>query len=261
MKVKRLYIILSVWILVIVNGIAQTQTNKQILAKVLEEKSNTPVPFAFIANSQTGTGKETNNDGVFQMNVSPTDTLLFRCMGYELNSWSLADFNLDTDTLFLTVIARSYALDEINVVQFRSYAAFRSRVANMPIMETGEYKIPFKIDLGWAMSEKKAESGTFGTSLGSIVSLISKNKNDDQKQYANTLAKEKQCALYNQITSRDNLQYITKLEGPKLDSFIVFLRTKHKIDPKLSEYDMLVEVGAAFDYFLAMNTDTISIKH
>ena len=261
MKGRRIYIILAVWMVVISNGIAQTQTNKRILAKVLEENSNTPVPFAFIANSKTGMGKETNNDGIFRMDVSTSDTLLFRCMGYDLNSWSLTDYNLDTDTLILRVSPRSYALDEINVVQFRSYAAFRSRVANMPLVETGEYKLPFTIDVRGALAEQKAESGTFGTSLGSIVSLVSKIKTNDQKQYANTLANEKQCALYNKITSRDNLEYFTKLEGPKLDSFIVFLRTKHKIDPKLSEYDMLVEVGAAFDHFLALNTDTISIKH
>nr|WP_321407234.1 hypothetical protein [uncultured Carboxylicivirga sp.] len=254
MAEKRLNVLCAIILLIVGNSIAQTSTKGRILAKIQDQTTDNPVPFAFVANSKTGIGKETNEKGIFRMDIESTDTLLFRCMGFEDNNWVLADLDISNDTLVLNVTPKAYALDEIKVFHFRSYASFRSMVANMPMMETGEYILPFKIDIKEALAFQKAEKGDFSFSLN----FGGKSQTHDQKYYNHVLAEEQRFSLYNKVTSRDNIQAFTQLEGASLDSFIVFLRTKHNIDPKLSEYDMMVEVSKAYDNFLACKTDSIS---
>nr|WP_321450180.1 carboxypeptidase-like regulatory domain-containing protein [uncultured Carboxylicivirga sp.] len=251
---KRVSILFVILAMVLGNSIAQT--NHRILAKIQDSTTQQPVPFAFVASNKTGIGKETNTNGVFKMDIADTDTILFRCMGYEDNRWAISNIDLSSDTLTLMVNSKEYVLNEIKVVNFRSYAAFRSMVANMPMMETGEYKLPFKIDVSSVKGDIKMAAGSFGVGM----SLNWCKQTPEEKKYNKILANENLYSLYNKLTSRDNLQAFTQLNGASLDSFIVFLRTKHNIDPKLSEYDMMVEVSSAFDHFLAARSDSTTIN-
>lgn len=250
-----IYISLSICLLLAFSTNAQNGELIRVLGKVSIENSDSIVPFAFVANSKTGIGKETNERGIFRMDVEAGDTILFRCIGYEDAVWPLTDIDVDVDTIYLTVKAKNYALESIDVLWFRSYASFRHKVANMPIEET-EFKLPFSIDLGRivaeAQSESKAEEGRFGISFGAG------STNSSQRKYNHLLAEERLYRRYNKLTSHENLQAFTQLEGAKLDSFIVFLRTKHNIDPKLSEYDMMAAIARVFDDYQSLQTDSIA---
>nr|WP_321450179.1 hypothetical protein [uncultured Carboxylicivirga sp.] len=249
---KKLILIVALFLLVFKGALAQT--NSPLWVMIQDSSSLNPVPSAYIVNSTNSEVKATNDNGLLKIHVNPKDTLLFKCMGYENKSWIIDNNNASVDTIVLQVIEKSYTLNEIQVINYRSYAAFCSKIANMPMMETGEYKTPFKIDLGWALAEKKAESGTFGVSFGDIQRLIGKIR----KHKANSIqaSKEELSSIYKRVTSRDNLQAFTQLEGASLDSFLVFLRTKYKINSKLSEYDMLVQINDAYDHFLASRSDS-----
>nr|WP_319400339.1 hypothetical protein [uncultured Carboxylicivirga sp.] len=249
---KKLILIVALFILVFKGALAQT--NSPLWVMIQDSSSLNPVPSAYIVNSTNREVKATNDNGLLKIHVNPNDTLLFKCMGYENKSWIIDNNNSSVDTLVLQVIEKSYTLNEIQVINYRSYAAFCSKIANMPMMKTEEYNIPFKIDLGMSLAIKKAESGTFGVSLGEIVRLIGKIG----KHKANSVqaSEEELSSIYNKVTSRDNLQALTQLKEASLDSFLLFIRTKYKISPKLSKYDMLVQINDAYDHFLASRSDS-----
>lgn len=254
MKKRTFVIITLLTCLLSATASAQTPKTVRILGKVVSDSLKTPVPFGFVANSETGIGKETNIHGLFLLDISPNDTILFRCMGYEDAQWALNDVYTKGDTLILEATPKTYALKEIKVLNFRSYAAFRHKVAHMEDMYH-EFKMPFKIEVGKALAEQKANSGTFSYSFR----LPHKTENKETREYKALLNKEKVYERYNNLTSRDNLQTFTDLEGAKLDSFIVFLRSKHNIDPKLNDYDLMAAINEVYQDFIALQSDTTKI--
>ncbi len=222
-----------------------------LLGKVVERDSTSAVPFAFVANSQTGFGKETNDNGEFKLTTQVNDTLYFRCLGYQ-DTMLVVQEHMLTDTLLWVVNKKSYELGEVNVLMFRSYASFRHMVANMDMM-------PMKsrpMNMGFTMNDlrraEKEKSGTFGLT-GRFGGGVETRK---EKKYAAFAANEKRFERFRELTSRENMQYLTKLDGAELDSFMVFLRTKHRINPELSDYKMMEAINMVFEEFLALHKAT-----
>ncbi len=236
--------------------LAQSSPDDKVLliGKLVECDSVTSVPFAFVANSQTGYGKETDEKGIFKLNTAVNDTLFFRSLGYQDSALVVTEQML-SDTLLWVVTKRNYEIDEVKVLMFRSYASFRHMVANMEDMAEPSSE-PFKIDVRAALAEKKAESGVFGAS----IRLAGKHIPKEEREYNALLAHEKLFERYNKLTSHENLKSFTNLEGAKLDSFIVFLRSKHNIDPKLNDYDLMAAISDIYKDFLALQSDTIRIS-
>ncbi|MCU4174715.1 hypothetical protein [Carboxylicivirga sp. N1Y90] len=248
---KKIY---SVVLLILMFGNVQAQENETIHIYGKVEVSNTEeeVPFAFIANSATGIGKETNDKGLFKIQVCLSDTILFRCMGYEDGVWPVAELDLDQTIIILEVQPKQYALEAVDVLWFRSYATFRHKIANMDMMPT-KMHMPIHIDMKELNAIAKAESGMFGGGIS-----MGTYRTKEEKQYAKLLAYESLYSNFNRLASRENLQVFTKFQGGKLDSFIVFLRSKHNIDPKLPDYEMMEAINLVYEEFLALQTDTIA---
>ncbi len=228
------------------------KTERWITGEIVSEPTGIPIPFSYIVNNRTGVGKETNGTGQFKMHIQPGDSIHFRCMGYVDTIWVASVSDLANDTLKLITKQKTYALNEVDVIWFRSYASFKYRVANLKVETDQPIKLNLNINFKELAALKKAESGSFGFSFssGNGISI-------SQKQYDDLRKKEQLLARYNQLTSRENLKDLTQLEGPKLDSFIVFLRSKHKINPNLPDYEILTHIQMVYENFLAMNTDSI----
>ena len=223
-----------------------------ITGKIITETTGLPVPFSFIVNQRTGIGKETDEDGQFKMHVSAGDSIMFRCMGYTDTVWVASGNNLQNDTLRLETQEKSYALNEVDVIWFRSYASFKYRVANLQIETDQPIALNLNIDFREIAAFQKTESGTFGNGF-----RINRSSSKSERRYQDLLQHQNLVARFNQITSQENLEAFTDLEGTRLDSFIVFLRSKHKINPTLPDYEILAAIQLVYEDFLAMNSDSI----
>ncbi|WP_430815745.1 hypothetical protein [Carboxylicivirga sp. RSCT41] len=254
MKIEKIYLLLALLVFSM-SVIAQEGDDKQLLiGKVVHSDSTTVVPFAFVANSQTGFGKETREDGIFKLNTMVNDTLFFRCLGYQ-DTMLVVTEQLLNDTLLWVVKEKTYELGSVDVLMFKSYASFRHMVANMDMMPTEGISMPVYVDIREVRKQKKEQEKTFGVGIG----FGSGSKTRAEKKYEAFAAKEKRYERFREMTSRKNMQYLTKLEGAELDSFMVFLRTKHKINPDLSDYKMMEAINMVFEEFLALNNDTIKV--
>ncbi|MBS2210614.1 hypothetical protein KEM09_04330 [Carboxylicivirga mesophila] len=225
-----------------------------MVGKVVKSDSTTAVPFAFVANSHTGYGKETNESGVFKLTTMATDTLFFRCLGYQDTMLVVKDEML-SDTLLWVVNEKSYELGSVDVLMFKSYASFRHMVANMDMMPDNRYHMPISVNV---MAVKKAireKDKRFGPGIAFGGGSATRK----EKKYAAFSANEKRYERFREMTSRENMQYLTKLDGADLDSFMVFLRTKHKINPDLSDYKMMEAINLVFEEFLALNSDSLKV--
>ncbi len=231
---------------------AQHEDEQHLLVgKVVHADSTSVVPFAFIANSQTGLGKETHDNGIFTLNTSVNDTLFFRCLGYQ-DTMLVVNAEMLSDTLLWVVQEKTYELGSVDVLMFRSYASFRHMVANMDMMPAESISMPVIVDMREIRKKQKEQQKTFGVGItfggGSMTRA--------EKKYADFAANEKRYERFREITSRQNMQYFTKLDGADLDAFMVFLRTKHKINPDWSDYKIMEAIDIVFDEYLALNNDT-----
>ncbi len=232
---------------------AQDEVKSHLLvAKVVKQDSITPVPFAFVANSYTGLGKETDDAGMFKMSTNLNDTIFFRSLGYETAILRVNEAMLN-DTLLWIVQEKTYELGSVDVLMFKSYASFKHAIANMDMMPDKSIGMPITIDMREIRRAIKEKSNTFGVGVG-----FGSAQTRAERKYAAFQANEKKYERFREMTSRENMQYLTKLEGEKLDDFMVFLRTKHRINPDLDDYKMMEAINQVFEDFLALNTDTIA---
>jgi len=231
------------------------EKERLITGEIMTETTRQPVPFSYVVNNRTGVGKETNEAGQFKMHIQPGDSILFRCMGYMDTVWVASNIDLTSDTLRLISQQKTYALNEVDVIWFRSYASFKYRVANLKIETEPEITLNLNINATdlTALASGQAQAGA-GVNFLAIPALISQQF---KKYKPNNPSEEKLYARFNELTSRENLIALTGEKGPKLDSFIVYLRSKHKINPSLPDYEILAAIQLVYEDFLAMNTDSI----
>lgn len=256
-KTTSTLLILIFALLISSNLFSQHNNNKErwITGEIMTEATLLPVPFSYVVNNRTGVGKETDESGQFKMHIQTGDSLHFRCMGYMDTIWVASMTDLTFDTLKLITQQKTYALDEVDVIWFRSYASFKYRVANLKVETEPEIKLNLNLNATdlTALASAQAQVGA-GVNFLAIPTLITQQF---KKYKPNIPSDEKLYARFNELTSRENLIALTGEQGPKLDSFIVFLRSKHKISPTLPDYEILAAIQLVYEDFLAMNTDSI----
>ena len=230
---------------------SQSKTDEAILTNFVVKtvKSSIAIPFSFVANMRTGDGKETKGDGSFNMYVAPGDSLIFKCLGYADTTWVVSNENLLLDTIPLNVKKKSFALNEVKIYQWRSYAAFKQMFLSLKVPSEEPICFSFNINTGELNAIAKAKLGTFGLTAPMGGKLwVPKEK----RKLNAIIAEEKRRERLNKLTSHENMMAFTGFKGARLDSFLIFLRKNYKINPDLSDYKILAAVQLAYEEFLAV---------
>lgn len=205
------------------------------------------VDFAYLLNTRTQTAVESNHGGLFKIEAQPGDTLKFRCLGYN-DSLFVVPFKAPATQTY-QVSKQTYALDEITVNWFYSYAAFKRAFLNLKLDDKDK---PFKYDINLdmrelAVSKKLAPGGTgFSIPVASLTGMGLAYRTKDERRALELAQHEETMERYNRLISHVNIADFTRLKGPQLDSFIVYLRTRANINPALDDYDMMAAVKLAF---------------
>ncbi len=222
---------------------------------VKEAKTQKPIEFGAIKNMSTGEVILSDNTGSFEINGSVGDTLRFHSMGYVDTTWVVPTiWTTMEDQLTLVVPTNTYAITEVEVLRFYSYAHFRQAFKDLelPKDENAEVKEmvsswDFEEAIAWGKADKKFNQGTFGAGI-SIGS--GKTRFDKQKEEVKRLEKiELESAKFNYFTSRENLADLTGYKGTCLDSFMVFLNSNYSIHYKMPEYELLSSILGAYEDF------------
>ncbi|TAJ14665.1 hypothetical protein DMA11_04645 [Marinilabiliaceae bacterium JC017] len=252
----RLAILISIFMVSFIgrNTILQAQntqgTDRKRVLKVISQSNRQPIPFSYLVNKRTGEGKESREDGTINMIVIPGDSIMFRSLGFHDSTYVCAQIFEHSDTLMIQVQEKSYELSSIDVYRFKSYGSFKQYLLSLDVPTEQTMTFNANIDLREIQALAKAKAGTFGLTLG-----MSGGKSRATTQLQAIKNHQEQYARLNHLTSHENIKEFTQLEGASLDSFIVFLRTQHKINPDLSDYKIMEVVQSAFEEFLAMRCE------
>ncbi|WP_075603417.1 hypothetical protein [Saccharicrinis aurantiacus] len=250
---KKVYLIISLLAIFAISK-AQEFEKMRFSGYVGEQFKNKAVQYGAIKNVQTGEVALSDFDGAFSISGTVGDTLKFRCMGYKATEWVIPGiWTTMDDTIKLKVNTNIYALDEIEVVRYYSYAHFKQAFKDLRIEETEADKVKEMVN-NWDFSEAiamgkanaKMNQGTFGLTLSTGGKDKVAQKREEIKQLER-LADE--SAEFIKLTSRKNVKSLTGYDGTCLDSFMVYLNSNYKMEYTMPQYDLLATIVAAADNF------------
>ena len=248
MKTRSILIIVSFFTTMSVS-LAQKSEVRLFGAHLHEGASKEAVQFGAIKNIRTGEVTLSNETGYFEINGSVGDTLHFHSLGYRDTTWVIPGiwFTME-QAIQLKVQANIYALSEVNVVRYYSYAHFKQAFKDLKLEKTEREKAKEKIDtwqnnmvdaIAWGKSDAKLASGTFGVSL----SMGTKDKIVTQRKEVDRLLDiQDKSKRFNYFVSRDNISRLTDYKGTCLDSFMVFLNTSYHLHYQMQEYELLSSI-------------------
>jgi hypothetical protein len=236
MNKSKILLILAT-LLVGINLFAQ---NKAFTATIVSDGES--VNYAYVYNKPKELIIQTDYKGEFSLPVIPTDTLQFRCVGYIDTSFVVTSEMMNDEHVQLQVHKQTYALNEIKVTNFYSYASFKQAFLNLKLDDKNKpisYHIKLDpVELASARLFNGPDASGFGVSLGSMRPYFTRSEKV-QQQFDND---EKKFGRLNQLTSTENIGEFTGLKG---------------------DYSIMLSVEMAYHDFLSMNTsspDTLNVK-
>ncbi len=237
--------------LVIPGFLFSQKVEKKVLnGSVIEETSNKPIELGAIKNMNSNQVTLTDELGHFELTGSVGDTLRFHSLGYADTTWVVASvWYLNNENIELKVKPNSYAIDEVQVVRFYSYAHFKQAFKDLRLPEDENERVRGMVS-GWDFSEaialgkadKKFKEGTLGISF----SVGGRPHIDKQREEVMRLEKiADESERFNYFISRENISELTSYHGTCLDSFMVFLNSSYSISYKMQEYELLTSIRDA----------------
>ncbi len=227
---------------------------------LIEMDSDKGVGYAAIKNIKTGEVFLTNEKGIFTIRGAVGDTLKFHSLGYIDTTWVVPGvwFSMQEE-VSLRVQTSFYALEEVEVLRFYSYAHFKQAFKDLKLPPDENQKVKDMVQ-GWDFSEavamgkaeRKFKEGTFGVSL-SVGGKTDIDKQHDEVKRLERIGEER--ARFNYLTSRENIASLTGYKGTCLDSFMVFINANYQLDYNMAEYDLLASVLRANEDFFSLKGD------
>lgn len=233
---------------------AQNTEKKRFGAYLIQEPTEEAVQFGAVKNIKTGEVTLSDTEGFFAISGSVGDTLRFHSLGYRDTTWVIPNIWYVMDQkIQLKVHTNVYALSEVEVVRYYSYAHFKQAFKDLRLPEDEKEKAKQKISswafddaTAWGKSDAVAARGTFGVG----ISFGGKDKVAMQRKDVEKLEDiQHKSQRFNYFTSRENIMGLTHYKGTCLDSFMVFLNTGYNLNYQMPEYDLLASILNAASNF------------
>ncbi len=258
---KHKHITSVIFFLLIANiSFAQSTETKRFGAYLIQEPNEEVVPFGAVKNEKTGEVTLTDTDGSFAISGSVGDTLRFHSLGYRDTTWVIPNvWYVMEQKIQLKVRTNVYALSEVEVVRYYSYAHFKQAFKDLRVPKTKEDLAKemaagwnFDDAIAWGKSDAVAARGTFGVGIG----FGGKDKVVSQRKEVEKLEEiQHKSQRFNYFTSRENITRLTEYKGTCLDSFMVFLNSGYNLNYQMPEYNLLASILEAASNFKKLKGD------
>jgi hypothetical protein len=125
----RLFFLLTV---ILASSQIKAQTNIRLLIQVFDAETKLPIPNVMLVNKRTNVGVFANNEGVFDLKINKTDTLLLSSLGYFVKTLTLKDsVSKNEYTVLVTMSKLVYTLREVTVYPVRSLSQIEKDLDNI----------------------------------------------------------------------------------------------------------------------------------
>ena len=254
------HITITFLLLLIANfSFAQNIETKRFGAYLIQEPSEEAVQFGAVKNMKTGEVTLSDTEGFFAISGSVGDTLRFHSLGYRDTTWVIPNvWYVMEQKIQLKVLTNVFALGEVEVVRYYSYAHFKQAFKDLRVPKTeedlakevfGSWDALFKEAVAQGQIDAMMQGGSFGVGIG----IGGKDKVVMQRKEVEKLEEiQHKSQRFNYFISRENVMELTQYKGTCLDSFMVFLNTGYNLNYQMPEYDLLASILNAASNFKAL---------
>jgi hypothetical protein len=223
MKCKSLFLALLLFI-VCVQAFGQERT--MFRGKVVDFITYQPLENACIHNLSSGLMVFSNATGDFSMLIIRNDTLAISRVGYDMEIFSVTDSIKEIkERVTIKLIMRSLMLRNVTVYALKPYPLFIKDL----VKETPQEKVEIPgieiSPLEKAGYDINAGNLLRGTPLASPISFLYNQFSHKAKMgrmYANLVANQEEVMRLSQKYNPEIVRRITKLEGEKLEEFMLY---------------------------------------
>ncbi len=253
---KKLFLALLVFSTTFISGKAQTDSLEIRLAGII--RATVPgeqTPFVHIINLRTGKGVISDSVGIFRTKLYKTDSLLFRCLGFEDSFIQLPD-SIHSTICFMEVILSptSYNLGVVDIFALSRENQFRYDFINLPPDKNAWEKqiiIPgvTRSDYQWMRKEEKFNpKKTFNGPISALYFKFS-DEGKSLMKLAELLDEDEKQELINKKFNKKLLSEFTNYSGEKLDRFYQFINFSQQYLLENNAYDIFIKVKAKMEEF------------
>ena len=207
--------------------------------KVVTGDSLEPVPYAHVINKDLNRGTISDRQGAFQIDIRPSDSLLFTALGFREFEYFIPDSLKKEKTieLLIRLDPKHYELSEVNISGWN----FKDRFLNIRNQEA-KYKIP---------TAEKSENlprpttPSIGSPITGLYNALSRKVQleKDGLAFINKLTYfERVDSIYNTPAVKE----ITGMSGMELKDFIVFCNLPSTFVYKANSYELLHAIKQCF---------------
>lgn len=256
--------LLSILLLLLSFGLlAQEDTEFNVHGTLLSEDLGSPIETAHIFNITKKTIVTSDRYGDFSFRADIGDQIKITFIGYtDLYVNIVENMKKNPKPLLLKMKAKSYLLDDIAVVPWKTYEDFKYALLKIKLPKKYTLK-DFNINL------KNVCPGYNNTTVGNKYQTMSSSNMVNFVALAKRVFKKRNVKMY---TDRDRekeylfekkynrniVQQIVKLDSARLDNFILYCNTRHNFDYKTNELEIIKKIKEFFAEYKILVKDTIN---
>jgi len=254
--VKNLFLVLIVILSTSFSGKSQTDSLEIRLAGIINATDTMEqTPFVHIINMRTGRGVISDSLGIFKTKLIKTDTLLFRCLGFEDSFIQLPD-SIKSTICFLEVVLSptSYNLGVVDIIALSRESQFRYDFLNMPPDKNAwerQIIIPgvTRSEYQWIRKEEKFKpKKTFDGPISALYFKFS-DEGKSLMKLAELLEEDEKQEIIDEKFNKELLAGFTGYSGGKLDRFYQSLNFSSQYLFETPAYDIFLRVKQKMEDF------------
>lgn len=238
MKRTDLFFLLIIHFFILgVTSAQETDTVYAIYGQVVEEKTNKPLLNVHVINKSNFIGTVTNKSGLFMIEMTKRDTLIFSSLGYQYSFFTLKEKL--PELLIIQLKEKNYLLEEVNVIRYQL-------TANDPKpMTLGKPMIPKTEDIEYP--------NPVTPTIVNPIDLLYYMFGNRPKQMRQLQELQKKDAYFQRLKQNNNRAIFTEITGltkEELESFLFFCKYSNTFINTLSDYDFLISLMACYEEYL-----------
>ncbi|MGO3805383.1 MAG: hypothetical protein ACTJHT_03695 [Sphingobacterium sp.] len=219
-KIKNLCLLLGTVVFFVLGMSSTTAQSNGISGFVVEKGESTRITDVNVMNMRTKKSTRTNTFGVFIIDASVGDSLLFTKTGY-----GPVKTRLFTEEDILIELQQGLTIETVVISRQTKEAEMRDMLDDY--RKKGVYN---------------GGKNTFGTYLGSpataLYNLFGRDAKN-AKRFAKVMDRELEQSQVDRVFNKGSVGKITGLEGDELQSFMDLYRPSHSMVQRLGQYDLL----------------------
>lgn len=236
----------------------RAQETIRVAGTIVDSQSQAPVPFVHVYTASLGHGTISDAMGQFTLSFEKPDTLIFSCVGYELQRVAFsADDKGGFREINIRLLPKTYPLDPVQVTAYPTIEQFKHDVLKLELEEKEEFKL--NIPKGARLPPEGPNDINLNPSIsvGGVIGTLYDALSREGKEKKMVKAARERAYDFREIHAKYNVEVVrdvTNLDEEAARRFMEWCKFEDAFILKSSAYELAVAMLRCLDDFHRADT-------